>query len=323
MSWIGKTIGVAAPSVNATIVICVEKVICMNVILGSVLPVGLIIAIGYLAGKNLQLDLSTLSLLSVYILAPALVIDSLYRTEVSGSNVVLLLLGYTIISMIIYGIVGIFAYFFHLSPDDRRSLLAITLCPNNGNMGLSVIAFALGDGGLERAIIYMIGSSVLLFGILPAILNGSGVWMGLKMTWKLPLFWSILVGFSLHLNQITLPFNLDKSIEWLGISAIPMALIVLGMQLQQTKFSFSLPEIGFSLLKLAIAPCVAYGVALALNLKGLDLQVLVLQTSMPTAVNTLIIAQEFGGNVTMIAKTIIISTIISFATIPLIIGLVT
>ena len=282
----------------------------MNVILGAVLPVGLIITIGYLAGKNLKLDLYTLSLLSVYILAPALVINSLYRTEIAGNKVFLLLLGYAIISIILYGIVWMVAALFHLSPNDRRSLFAITLCPNNGNMGLPVIVFALGEAGLERAIIYMIGSSIILFGILPAILKGKGVLLGLKMTWKLPLFWSILVALALHLTQIQLPFNLGTSIEWLGISAIPIALIVLGMQLQQTKFSFSLPEIGFSMIKLAIAPCIAYGVALALNLTGLDLQVLVLQTCMPTAVNTLIIAKEFGGNATMIARTIIISTII-------------
>jgi malate permease and related proteins len=295
----------------------------MNAILSAVLPVALIISIGYVAGKNLKLDISTLSVLSVYILAPALVINSLYRTQVSGNNVLLLLLAYTVISVILYGIVWTIALLLKFSDDDRRSLFAITLSPNNGNMGLSIIAFALGDGGLERAIIYMIGSSIFLFGILPAILKGGSIGQSLNLTWKLPLFWSIVIGFALHWLKIQLPFNLDKSIEWLGVAAIPMALIILGMQLQQTKFSFSLPEMGFSVVKLTIAPCVAYGVALAFNLTGLDLQVLVLQTCMPTAVNTLVIAQEFGGNVNMIAKTIIISTLFSFATIPVVIGLVT
>ena len=60
-----------------------------------------------------------------------------------------------------------------------------------------------------------------------------------------------------------------------------------------------------------------------MGLKGLDLQVLVLQTSMPTAVNTLVISTEFGGNPAMVARTIIISTLISFGTIPIVIGLVT
>ena len=295
----------------------------MNVILGAVLPVGLIITIGYLVESNLKLDQSTLSQLSVYVLAPALVINSLYRTEVSGENVLLLLLGYALISIILYGLVFCLGCLFAFSGDDRRSLFAITLCPNNGNMGLPIVAFALGEGGFERAIIYMIGSSIFLFGILPGILRSSGLLVGLNMTWKLPLFWAILAGLSLHVTQVPLPFNLGTSIEWLGMAAIPMALIILGMQLRQTKFSFGLPELGFSLIKLTIAPSIAYGVALALGLTGLDLQVLVLQTCMPTAVNTLIITKEFGGNVTMVARTIIMSTVISFATIPIVIGLVT
>ena len=273
--------------------------------------------------NHLKLDQSTLSQLSVYVLAPALVIHSLYQTEVSGENVLLLLLAYALISVILYGLVFFLSFCFNLSRDDRRSLFAVILCPNNGNMGLPIVAFALGEGGLERAIIYMIGSSIFLFGILPGMLKSEGLLVGLNMTWKLPLFWSIFIGFGLHISQVQLPFNIGTSIEWLGMAAIPMALIILGMQLRQSKLSFSLPELGFSLIKLAIAPCIAYGVAVVLGLTGLDLQVLVLQTSMPTAINTLIIAKEFGGNLNIVARTIIISTLLSFITIPFMIGLVT
>ena len=297
----------------------------MNVILGSVFPVALIIVIGYLAGKYLELDQSTLSRLSIYVLSPALVINSLYRNEISSDDVVMLLSGFTIITIALY----IFVFFLgRLTPvavtnDDRKSLFSVILCPNNGNMGLSVVAFALGDAGLARAIIYLIGSSIFLFGVLPAILNGKGIRQGLKLTSKLPLFWAILFGLTLHLTDIKLPYNLDKSIEWLGMSAIPMALIILGMQLRKTKLDLSLREVGLSILKLTIPPTIAFGVATALGLEGLDKQVLILQTCMPTAVTTLIITKEFGGNDNMVAKTIIISTLMSFITIPIVIGLVT
>ncbi len=297
----------------------------MNVILGSVLPVALIIVIGYLAGKYLELDQSTLSRLSIYVLSPALVINSLYRNEISSDDVVMLLSGFAIITIALY----IFVFFLgRLTPvavsnDDRKSLFSVILCPNNGNMGLSVVAFALGDAGLARAIIYLIGSSIFLFGVLPAILNGKGIRQGLKLTSKLPLFWAILFGLTLHLTDIKLPYNLDKSIEWLGMAAIPMALIILGMQLRKTKLDLSFREVGLSLLKLTIPPTIAFGVATALGLEGLDKQVLILQTCMPTAVTTLIITKEFGGNDNMVAKTIIISTLMSFITIPIVIGLIT
>ena len=143
------------------------------------------------------------------------------------------------------------------------------------------------------------------------------------MTWKLPLFWAILFGLSLNISGAKLPFNLDVSIEWLGISAIPMALIILGIQLRKTTFNFSVREMCLSLLKLTFPPLVAYGVALILGLQGLDLQVLVLQTCMPTAVSTLVITKEFGGNDSMVTKTIIISTLMSFISIPIVIWLIT
>jgi predicted permease len=44
---------------------------------------------------------------------------------------------------------------------------------------------------------------------------------------------------------------------------------------------------------------------------------------MPTAVNAVIMIKEFGGNTTIVARTIIISTLMSFATLPLIIWLMT
>ena len=295
----------------------------MNVILSAVVPVGLIITIGYIAGRTLNLEQSTLSQLSVYILAPALVADSLYRTDVSGQSITKILIGYTLISLTLFSLISIFTRIFRLSKAESQSWLAIVLCPNNGNMGLPVVTFSLGIEGLERAIIYMIGSSILLFGILPAILRGEGWREAIRLTGKLPLIWAMLLGITLHLLQVDLPFNLGKSSEWLAMSAIPIALIVLGMQLANSRFQFGWQEFSGASAKLAIAPLVAYGVGTTINLEPIDLQVLILQTAMPTAVNSLIMVKEFGGNATLVARTIIISTMMSFISLPFIIWLIT
>jgi malate permease and related proteins len=295
----------------------------VNIILSSVLPVALIIVMGYVANKTLKLDQSTLSQVSVYILAPALVADSFYRTTISNDAALRLLLAYVLTTGIIYGSVVIISKLLKLSADDDKGLIAISLCPNNGNMGLSIIAFSLGSEGLERAVIYMIFSSVVLFGMLPAMLKGDSLMTSLKVTFKLPLIWSMIIGIILHFTKITLPFNLGKSLEWLGISAIPIALIILGIQLSKTKFEFGVGEFTATVGRLAIAPIIAYSVGRLVGLEGLDLQVLTLQTAMPTAVNAVIMIKEFGGNTTMVARTIIISTLMSFATLPLIIWLMT
>lgn len=293
----------------------------VNIILSSVFPVALVILMGYIANKTLKLDQSTLSQISVYILAPALVIDSFYRTNMLIEEAIRLLLGYVLTTSIIYGLVLIVSKFFKLSTDDDKGLFAISLCPNNGNMGLSIIAFSLGEEGLERAVMYMIFSSVVLFGILPVMLKGDNLSITLKSLWKLPLIWSMFIGIVLYFTKMVIPFNIGKSVEWLGISSIPIALIILGMQLSKTKFEFGMTEFYATIARLAIAPLIAYGIGIMVGLEGLDLKVLTLQTAMPTAVNAVIMVKEFGGNTTMVARTIIISTLLSFATLPLIIWL--
>jgi predicted permease len=290
----------------------------MNVILSAILPVGLIITVGFIAGKTLKLDQPTLSKLSVYILAPALVADSLYRTNVSLDSAIELLIGYTILSLILFFLVYAVCYGFKVTTYDRQSFLAIILCPNNGNLGLPFVTFALGEVGLEIAIIYMIGSSILLFIIAPAILKGEGFWFGLRLTFKLPLIWAMLAGIVLNWGKIELPFNLGKSLELLGAAAIPICLIILGMQLSTTRLQVRTREVLVALVKLTISPLIAYGVGSLIKLPEIDLQVFILQTAMPTAINSLIMVKEFGGNATMVARTIILSTLLSFITLPLV-----
>ena len=189
--------------------------------------------------------------------------------------------------------------------------------PNNGNMGLPVVTFALGAAGLERAIIYMLGSSFLMFCFGPAIIRGKGFIQGLKLIVKLPLIWAILLGLSLRLLSIELPWELDTAIQKLGAAAIPIALIVLGIQLSETIFKPKFQDFLVAIARLVVAPAIAYLMGNLLQLETLNLQVLVLQSAMPTAVNSLIIVSEFGGDRELVARAIVTSTPISFITLPI------
>lgn len=289
----------------------------MTALLPAVVPVAFIILIGFITGRVLSLEVQALSQISVYILAPALVADSLYRTNLSFGSTTGLLLGFTIISLVLYGVVIIISKLLKLSALTKKSLTATTLLPNNANMGLPVIAFALGQEGLARAIVYMIGSSILLFGITPALLKGEGIGFGIRLTLKLPLIWAMLGGITLRLLSIKLPLNLDQALEELGQASIPIALVILGMQLASTRFAVGQYEMLATGMRLIVAPWVAYGVGYGLGLKGLDLQVLILQTAMPAAVNSVVLVTEFGGDAGKVARTIVVTTLASFLTLPL------
>ena len=290
-------------------------------LLPAVLPVGLIILIGFIAGRNLPLQKPTLSLLSLYVLSPALVIDSLYRTTLSLESSVGLLSGFALTSGVIYLTVKSLGKFTGLPASLQTAIVATSLFPNNGNMGLPVVDFALGTPGLARAVIYMIGSSILMFCFGPAIIKGEGIVYGLRLIAKLPLLWAIIAGISLRLTNFEFPFQLDTSIQKVGATAIPIALILLGMQLASTHFELGIKELCSAVIRLLVAPAIAYMVGINLHLESLDLQVLVLQSAMPTAVSSLVLVTEFGGDKDFVAKTIVTSTLLSFITLPVIMWL--
>ena len=292
----------------------------MTTLLPAVLPVGLIILIGFVVGRTLPLQRSTLSQLALYVLSPALVVDSLYRTELSLTSSGKLLLGFALISIAIYCLVGLINRLLKLPFPLSRGITAVVMFPNNGNIGLPVVTFALGAAGLDRAIIYMLGSSVLMFCFGPAMIRGNGIIQGLKLTLRLPLLWAILLGVSLRLLSIAIPWQLDQGIQQLGAAAIPIALILLGIQLSETTFRPGIKEIILAIARLLIAPAIAYGIGRGLQLETLSLQVLVLQSAMPTAVNSFVIVSEFGGDKDLVARAIVTSTLMSFITLPIILS---
>ncbi|MEL6441896.1 MAG: AEC family transporter [Cyanobacteria bacterium J06621_8] len=292
----------------------------MTTLIPAVLPVGLIILIGFIVGRNLSLQRSTLSQLILYILSPALVVDSLYRNELSLGSSAALLSGFALTSIAIYILVQIIQRVLKLSDPDSRAITAIVMFPNNANMGLPVVTFALGMAGLDRAIVYLLGSSMLMFCFGPAMIQGRGVIQGLRLTLKLPLIWAIILGLSLRLSPWSLPSELEKGIQQLGAAAIPVALILLGIQLSETTFQLRFKEILLAIARLLVAPLIALAVGQLLQLEILSLQVLILQSAMPTAVNSLVIVSEFGGNQDLVARAIITSTLCSFITLPLVLS---
>lgn len=289
----------------------------MQALLNTVLPVALVVFSGYLLGKRIPMDLTTLSRLTLYLLVPALIFDAMYRAEYSREGLVGLALGFTLTYLLLFLAITGMARLLGLSPEAAKSLLVCSLFPNSGNMGLSLVYFALGEEGLRRAVVYFILSSVVMFGLGPAFIRGGGLKEGLLFTLRLPLFYALLLGLLLKALGVSLPFRLDEGLRLMGQAAIPVLLLTLGMQMSQTRFQVGAFEGVASSLRLLMAPLLAYGVGFILGLPRLEQQVLVLQSATPVAVNAFLLTREFGGEALRVARSVVVSTFLAFLTIPL------
>ncbi|MEB3281735.1 MAG: AEC family transporter [Lyngbya sp.] len=288
----------------------------MIVILSAILPVACIVLIGFIVGKKLNLDISTLSRLSLYVLFPALIIDNLYKTTLSGENAIAIVIGF----LITFVLLGIIAWqlsnYWQFSTDLKKSLVTTTALPNVGNLGLPVTLFALGEAGLERAIVYLIAWNIVVLTTVPAFLQNGGFRSSIKFMLKLPLTWAVTFGVCLRVFNIQLPLKLDEGLDLLANAAIPLALLMLGVQIANNRLAVNLYEVGASFLRLLGGAAIALIVGKLLGLEELDLKVLVLQSSMPTAITAFLMVNEFGGDAVQTARVVVVSTLFAFITLP-------
>jgi hypothetical protein len=122
----------------------------------------------------------------------------------------------------------------------------------------------------------------------------------------------VLLAFCLKYLDWEIPEFLLRAITLLGQAAIPLMLVLLGMQLARTRLQGNTGFISVSvLLRLLLAPFVAWGITTLLGIKGLTRDVVILQTSTPSAVLPLLYCLRFNTRPDLLAGAIFATTMLS------------
>jgi len=281
-------------------------------LLETVGPVFSIVALGWwLAGRS-RMDLPTLSNLALLVTSPALMFSVLGGAEVDFERWGVLVAGTLWIAL---GTAVLAVLYLRISGSDRRGLLLPAIFWNAGNLTLPLARLAYGDPGLEAAaVIY----------VTIAILNSTvGLWIakgrnGLSEIVRMPLAYGSIGGLALAISGRTLPRLVMEPIEMLAAMAIPLLLLNLGMHLR----SLALRDIRHTVIVVAIR--MAGGAICALlfigqfGVTGIDRKVLLLASIMPAAVINVIIAQRYSRDPALVASAVVLGTLVSLVTIPLV-----
>ncbi|NEZ56705.1 AEC family transporter [Adonisia turfae] len=293
----------------------------MGILISAVLPIALVALVGVWVGRMFTLERQTLARLSIYALVPALVLHSLAKTTLELGNAIAILIAFVLHTTVLYLLAVTLGKVLKFSSDEKKSLIATTIFANVGNMGLPFVLFSLGEAGLERAIVYLVGSSLMTASVFPIVLKGEEILKGLRYTACLPVLWAAIAGLILQGTSTVLPISIDRGVTLLSEGAIPVALLMLGIQLSETPFVFGRYELMGAGLRLIVSPLIAVNIANLVGLTGIDRQVVILQAAMPVAVNSLIWVIELGGDTVRVARTIVVSTLLSLGTLPIVLWL--
>jgi predicted permease len=133
-----------------------------------------------------------------------------------------------------------------------------------------------------------------------------------------PVVASILLGMAWSLTGVALPAPMRATVDLLGQSAVPLALITVGFGLAVYRIRVGLGEAAvMSTLKLVALPLFAWIIARLLGLPALETQVVVLLASVALGVNAYLMAREFRALQGPVGTALLLSNIASAATVPL------
>lgn len=278
-----------------------------------ILPVFVIVLAGYLLQRRAQFDLRPLADSSLYLFTPALVFASLLRhqlvVEQLGSFFVFMLL-YTAVMTVIAAAVGRGC---RIKGKEGRALVLTTAMMNVGNFGLPLVMFAYGQEALSLSVLAFVLFNFSLSSYAIVVAQGEA---GLgEATWnmlRIPLVHATVLAFLCKALAWVPPEFVMRPIELLGQAAVPVMLSLLGMQLAKVNavsgWGFCTLATG---LRLVVGPLVGVALAALLGIDGLARKVLILQTSTPSAVLTLLYSVRYNTRPDLVSGTILLSTLLS------------
>ena len=280
-----------------------------------IFPVFFVIGIGYYLGKkNPNIDTNFITNFAGNIGTPAMIFYTVTTTGIT-LTVFIHYFTYALIMIGGFAIIGLILLFF-LNKDLSMELPPLIL-PNTGNMGVPICLFAYGTQGLGVA--SAIASVIILFHFT------LGVFLAKKkfsfdVVLKSPPVYAIIVSVLFLYFKIDTPLFLENTTFLLTYATIFLVLMSLGIAL--TRFKFSLKNsIILSLCRVVVGPIIAFIIIYYFELSGFPAGVLLIQSAMPSAILNYLVGSMYSPKkiVDSIASTIVVSTLMSFITIPIIV----
>lgn len=138
---------------------------------------------------------------------------------------------------------------------------------------------------------------------------------------KAPLIYAVALGVIVHTIGWHVPEGVESGLKMLGDAYAATVLLILGFQLGHVKWRGLLNGSAWVAvgLRVVIVPLLSLVCIFILRIHGTLGSILLVQSSMPAAVNTIVLAKLYGSDEELIALTVTLSTIVSFLSLPILI----
>lgn len=267
------------------------------------------VLLGYILGRfsrvNIQQPAQIMINLVIYFLFPVFVLFTVWSEPLE--SLLLVRVAAVAAGVIACGLIlaWLFARIYKL-PYRDYSLPIIFI--NSAYLGIPVNTYILGTTATAYAIIFDIVPTIAMFSVGVALVAKENK---IKEVIKMPLVYAALIGLFLNYRQVPVAAPLLKMIFYMKHITMPLILLIVGYELRPFKAMMMPKVIIASLLRMAGGLLAALLLVHWLNLEGLPAMVCLISASMPSAVNSYLLAKKYQANAEFTSAVVAMSTLIS------------
>jgi malate permease and related proteins len=286
----------------------------VNVFFNNLLPILILAGVGCALAALVGVQARPLSQLTFNVLGPALVFQTIAHSTVPVGEVARMV-AFSLTTLLLPAVLALaIGRAMRLERRLLTSLVLTVLLSNAGNYGLSVVQLAFNAAALAQAAIYFATAVTLTWtvGVAVASLGTTDLATALKGVFKVPAVYAVLAGMLLKGLDRGLPLPVDRAVTLLAQAAIPVMLLLLGVQLFHNRRVGDGRHVPLAVaLRLLVAPALALVLAPLFGLTGPARQAGLVQAAMPTAVVATVLADTYGLEAAFVTRVVVVSTLLS------------
>ncbi len=290
--------------------------VALSVFSGTILPIFVLIGIGFLLDRIFRFDLRTLSKLNFYAFVPALVFIKFLQADMSGG--MLLKVGaYRLAHIVAMGALVWLVFRGPSLATERTTMSFGAMFHNTGNYGIPLVMLAFGEQYVGVvAVLLMVQNSVMFTWCIWVLTKErAGLRRAAAGLVRIPVLYSIAAALLVRGTGVDVPQQVWVPMQFLSDGLVPVALLTLGAQLSRTQVrSNAVPLAAVTAMRLLVSPLVAAGLVLAFGFGQPVASVLIVCAGLPTAVNVYILAAEYGKAPGLASQIVFWTTLLSAVT---------
>lgn len=283
----------------------------LNRILGIVLPIFIIVMVGYVYGRRRRPEMAAANQINMELFLPALIFSALAGKRFELAEHLALAGG--ALAVVVGS--GLLAWPLAKALGYRpQTLLPPVMFNNVGNMGLPLLMLAFGDQVLGAAVVLMLVVTVLQFSLGVWLLSGQ---LKPALLIRQPLLIAALLGVAVSLGGIQLPAPLAVATKILGDISIGLMIFGLGIRLATTRFAAWGIGIAGAIATPLTGMLAAWAYGELAGLGRLEQDILIVFGALPPAVSSFIFAEQYRQEPEQVASIVLIGNALAILFIPL------